>query len=405
MKKLLSLYLFISFWTIADSTIDWNNDLNIYYSSLKEKHINPFTKISEKQFLAELDSLRQESQRLTKQALTIKLMKLTRLIGDGHTAVQLDFANMKKFPIQFTSDGDKIRVLGIEPKYKAVQGATLTHIDGKGISSILKEVSQVTQFVENEYSLKSRNLNYLKVSEVLFGLGITKNETNAKFRFSNDENTLEVTLFASSQQTPLEYLKTTTPKITSIQKATSSNFWFGTVEGTNTLYINFKEYPSFVEMNQIGDQILKYIENKKLSQLVIDLRGNWGGDFYVGLSLAYYLNLADRIDWLNGVYTLIDNNTFSAATTNATQFKQLLNAKIIGQETGSNPSGFQDMGSFKLPDSGITITYSKRLFRLQERMNKPLSPDVKITKEWKYTENKIDQTLLWVVSDIIKMKN
>lgn len=85
--------------------------------------------------------------------------------------------------------------------------------------------------------------------------------------------------------------------------------------------------------------------------MVIDFRGNGGGDFFVGLTLAYYLNLADSIDWRSGVYVLTDKYTFSAGVSNAAQYRQILNARIVGEPTGGNPVGYQDMGSFILPNS------------------------------------------------------
>ena len=99
--------------------------------------------------------------------------------------------------------------------------------------------------------------------------------------------------------------------------------------------------------------------------------------------LAYALNLADSIDWKNGVFVLTSNQTFSAATSNSALFQQLLNAKIVGQPTGSNPNGYQDMDSFMLPNSKLTITYSKRLFRLSNQENTALQPDTVINETLK----------------------
>jgi C-terminal processing protease CtpA/Prc len=124
-----------------------------------------------------------------------------------------------------------------------------------------------------------------------------------------------------------------------------------------------------------------YISANQIKQVVIDMRHNGGGDLYVGVILAYALNLADSIDWENGVFVLTSNRTFSAGTSNAALFKQLLNAKIVGQPTGSNPNGYQDMDSFMLPGSKLTITYSKRLFRLSNQENTALQPDMIINQQ------------------------
>ena len=133
-------------------------------------------------------------------------------------------------------------------------------------------------------------------------------------------------------------------------------------------------------MQVFGEQLVTNIQENQIEQVIIDMRENGGGDLYVGTVLAYALNLADSIDWKNGVFVLTSHKTFSAATSNAALFKQLLNAKIVGQPTGSNPNGYQDMDSFTLPHSNLVITYSKRLFRLSNRENSALQPDLMINQ-------------------------
>jgi C-terminal processing protease CtpA/Prc len=159
-------------------------------------------------------------------------------------------------------------------------------------------------------------------------------------------------------------------------KTADAGFWFVPILGTKAIYINFSDYPSFEEMQVFGEELVALIQENDLKQVIIDMRENGGGDLYVGTVLAYALNLADPIDWKHGVFVLTSNKTFSAATSNAALFRQLLNAKIMGQPTGSNPNGYQDMDSFALPHSNLVITYSKRLFRLSDQENRALQPDV-----------------------------
>lgn len=155
-------------------------------------------------------------------------------------------------------------------------------------------------------------------------------------------------------------------------------------------------------MKKFGEEILTHINENGITQLIIDLRNNGGGDFFVGTWLAYYLNLANTINWSEGVFLLTDKVTFSAGTVSAVQFKQILNAKVIGEPTGSNPTGYQDMDSFKLPNSGLTITYSKRNFRFQDSITEGLQPDILIPYNWHSYSNGQDNMLEWVIQSIKK---
>ena len=141
------------------------------------------------------------------------------------------------------------------------------------------------------------------------------------------------------------------------------------------------------------------MDQNQSEQIIIDLRNNGGGDLYVGLVLANALNLIDNVDWTQGVYVLTSPVTFSAATSNAALFRQLLNAKIVGMPTGSNPTGYQDMGYFVLPSSNLRITYSKRMFRMQETSTVGVVPDIQIEQDWAYYAKGEDN----VLSNVIDM--
>lgn len=153
-------------------------------------------------------------------------------------------------------------------------------------------------------------------------------------------------------------------------------------------------------MNEFSENVYDFIQQNKSKHLIIDLRDNYGGDFFIGQILASWLNASDSIDWKSRVYVLVDRVTYSAAMVNALQFKQLLNAKVVGEPTGANPNGYQDLGQFKLPNSNLLITYTKRLFRLQDIDTKGLQPDVLITPKWDNYKKGVDEVLDWVLNDI-----
>lgn len=84
----------------------------------------------------------------------------------------------------------------------------------------------------------------------------------------------------------------------------------------------------------------------------------------------------------------------------AAEYVQLLNAKLVGQPTGGRPSGYQDMGQFRLPNSRLLVTYSKRLFRFKDGHPKALFPDVRINVGIRDYLSGTDKTLDWVLDDI-----
>jgi hypothetical protein len=384
----------------------WTKDIDFYKTNLEQNHIDLYNTISKVEFEKEIQNIKSTLNKKNDVGVIIDLMRLTRKIGDGHTAFSLRGVETHLFPIEIYKVNGQWRVIKTTNNHKNLLGKILTRIDGKSISKIIKEVSKTAQYVENEQSESIRTGEYLMISELLFGLQLTKNEFKAEFSFLDDNNReSKVLLNAINSKNYYENtdFQTFNILIPEIQKPANSKhdyLWFSSIKDTKGIYIKFESYPSFEEMEKFGESVLNYVNENKIKQVVIDLRNNGGGDFFVGTFLAYYLNLADSIDWKFGVYVLTDKVTFSAGTSNASQFRQILNAKIIGEPTGSNPTGYQDMGQFTLPNSGMIVTYSKRLFRFQDKITQGVQPDVLIEYNWESYSKGIDNMMEWIINDI-----
>ena len=402
----------LSFLIISNSfsqSIDmegWTKDIDFYKTNLEKYHIDLYNHISKVEFDQELQQIKSTLNKKTDADVIIDLMRLTRKIGDGHTAFSLRGFETHLFPIEINYVNGQWRVIKTIDRHKNLLGKALIAIDGKTMSQIAIEVSKVAQYVENEQSKIIRIGTYSMISELLYSLQLTNKEFNAIFTFLDDDGKeSQVSLNAISnkvyyEKTDFQSFNITIPEIEKPNNVKYDYLWFSPIKKTKGIYIKFESYPSFEEMKEFGESILNYINKNSVEQVVIDLRNNSGGDFFVGTFLAYYLNLADSINWKTGIYVLIDKVTFSAATSNASQFRQILNAKIVGEPSGSNPTGYQDMGQFTLPNSGMMITYSKRLFRFQDKVTKGVQPDVLIEYDWESYSKGKDNMLEWVIDDI-----
>lgn len=386
----------------------WKEDIKWYQSGLEQKHMNVYHKISKEAFSREVQEVVASIPDKTDLELTVDLMRLTRKIGDGHTSISTRNLSKHLFPFDLRYISNGWRVVRVVKGYENLLGLTLTKVDGTRIEDAMDELSGVSQYVENEHSQLSRNADYFPISELLNTLQITRKISEASFTFSDDsgkETTQNLKSIPSDtyyRNTEFVSITPVVPEIEKPQQPTYDFLWFAPIQNTQGLYIKFESYPQVDGMQAFGQLVSNYINAHKVKQLVIDLRNNNGGDFFVGVFLAYFLNLCDGLDWNHGIYLLIDNVTFSAATINAAMFRDILNPKVVGIPTGSNPTGYQDMSEFTLPHSQLVVTYSKRLFRFQEEATPGIQPDVKIDYDWKNYANGHDNILQWVIDDIKK---
>jgi hypothetical protein len=105
------------------------------------------------------------------------------------------------------------------------------------------------------------------------------------------------------------------------------------------------------------------------------------------------------IDWLNGVFVITGRQTFSAAMSNAAQYKQMLNARLVGEPTGADPVGFQELGRFTLPNSKRNVYHSKRIFRFQNENSEGIQPDIFIAPSWQHEKQGRDPVIEWLLAN------
>src|SRR5690606_29622953 len=102
------------------------------------------------------------------------------------------------------------------------------------------------------------------------------------------------------------------------QRNEKQGFWSERL-ADGSLYVNWRSYDGLADG---GAALLESLDADHPRRLIVDLRDNDGGDYTVGR--AFIDEIASR-PWLNrrGVlYVMIGRETFSAAMTNAVDFKQ-----------------------------------------------------------------------------------
>lgn len=382
----------------------WEEDINYFHDTLIQKHLNLFHTVSKQKFNIEIDSLISKIPELNESQIIMELMRITRMIGDGHTNFSIMSNSHRHFPMRFRLFDGEVRVIKSSGEHQGYLKNKLVAIDDTPIQDVLSKLSPITQNVENEYSFKESLAFTLTQDEVLHGVGVTRQLGSAKFSFENDKG--QVNHLVISSVIMSDFIKDTKFKIredilfSDMSVVHSNELYLSYEPKIETALLNFSEYGSFEQMAGFANEVKTYLNEHKVKNLIIDLRNNQGGSFFIGLYLISELLQVESLDWEDGIYTLIGNYTFSAAMSNATHFKQMMNAKLVGEPTGANPNGYQEIGRSQLPNSKYEITYSTRYYRFQDKKTQGVQPDVIINTLWTDFKNGEDKPLQWVLKEI-----
>ena len=356
----------------------WQGDIDVYVEQLEQKHIHLFHSISKKAFDKDVEQLKAQLHTLSESQILVRLMRLTNSIGDGHSSFPLWGGIAHKFPIRLRAINRKLYVEQATNAYQSLLGSELIAIDGVAIGIVIEALSKIVPFAENPYSTLVRVAQYMTIAEVLNGEGFINENYSSEFSFKKEAHLIKETLTAAEKQSFQFTLSIDNPVSEHKVQEVNESLWFSSSYDKKSVYVKFERYADLQTMDSFSHALLDFIELNQSKSVILDLRNNYGGDFFSGLKIAQYLVRADSLNWRNGIFTLINNKTFSAAMSNAAQFKQLLNAELVGEPTGAKPSGYQDMGEFVLPHSKRVVTYSKRMYKFLDTEDDAIYPDVSI---------------------------
>ncbi len=387
-----------------EQVTNWKSDIDFYHAHLEQNHIDLYHNISKAEFESELAGLKTSLPHYNKHQVMVEMMRITRLVGDGHTLYPYWGKAYSRFPVYFKLFGNDLRVIKTSVEYAHLMGQKLMSIEGTEVGELIPKIAPVVQGVDNYHSYENYLTSTINVAEVLFGLEITKQLSSADFEFTDGQGNNQSIILNAVAHNKLKDLKTVVlnkrPLNLDMPIASKDGIWLSADLQTNTAYIKFNSYPGYFKMLLFSNKVKKELIRHEIKNLIVDFRENGGGNFFEGLVLAQMLVTVDNLDWKNGIYVLIGKETFSAGVSNAAQYKQILNAKLVGEPTGGNPYGYQDADRFLLPNANWPVQYSKRLFRMQDTQTMGLVPDIHVETLWLDYKESHDKQLEWVLNDV-----
>lgn len=279
----------------------YNNTFNEFITKYEEIHVNPWHSISKEEFMKKKDEL------LTTMAVTdvytfTYFMKYLIKILCGTKDTHTIFDMSSNLPINFKIIENEVLI-----NYPInLKGYTLLSINGIDINIILNELDKVVSYgTEGKklFELEKALFNEL----LLFSIPQFRKVNELSFKMKNPNNEIITRVFKKNEQ---------------YQESFNMNeYLYSNNNGTfkivnNTLIYNHKsvqqEYESAI---QESIEKLSKMDLTSINKIIIDLRGNLGGNSVLNKPLMDFLSnhkdkqlitLTDRRIFSAGRYALVD---------------------------------------------------------------------------------------------------
>lgn len=297
----LSVLFGISLQAVAQlsgDSISYKNDLAIYRKALEETHPSLYRFSSKVQFDSLFNLVESNLHAETTDLDFFRsISKITALIREGHSYVQppknlsSGIQDKALFPFEvFVKDTSLIIKKSRSNELKYLEKATIYAINGESVKSILKTLSESTCTVStfNDSGLKSRLSLYNNFALAYYYFV----DTTSSFQLSFQANSLikrtslkiegintklNSTIYPElpSEPKPPYYLKIDQQNSLATIRISSFAYW---VVGKK-----MKDYSKFFK------ETFATLQEQKIKYLVIDVRGNRGGEEMLAGELLTYL--------------------------------------------------------------------------------------------------------------------
>jgi hypothetical protein len=400
-KGILTLFTAMLLCSISSAQQDksqaWKSDIEYLKAELPKRHKNLFFKIDKTTFEGKLDELSNTLSNKIDSEIVISLQQIIAEMGDDHTSIEYQqiLQSAGIFPLSLYWFSDGLYVLSTLNKYESALGKRITAINDVPIAEVTARLSSLLPKT-NDTLTKHRIPNMLPSIALLQHFEII-NGNSARFDFV-DPNETETDLLIEELDYKaigpnLRFVGFTPESYPMSWSNQRSMFWFRFIEDEGILYVQYnrcwskeleeqhglkaraEKMPSF---DAFASQILAEMKKPEVRKFVFDIRFNPGGSSPQGTKLARKVSEIDNINRRGKIFVIIGKRTYSSAVINAIDFKNHTEAILVGEPTSGKPNHFGEVKKFKLPYSGLSVSYSTKYFKYLDEDPNSLMPDIAV---------------------------
>lgn len=363
-------------------------DLEYFYNHLKSRH-PVWLGGPEQLVLAVEDQYQTEVDQLGEQVTVLELWqasgRIAAELGDGHTWVTWNDPNTPLYIDSFKQ------------------------LDDYGVPLAINDVP-ISKIMDNFLSLIP--VESQSYAEATFFKNVIISESFLNFSGVDTSDGVFMTFQTGEGEQTFHYVFVPIEKVSKYAKSVKSDEWVSYVvdQEDDVGIFTLKSCVFNEEYQETLDSFFSDVFNNSISNIIVDLRGNGGGNSTVANEFLKYIDVDTYRTWdsnirfgwyllrnrdkvvdnpqkpvtFNGdLYVLTDTFTYSAAMDFAMLIGDNDLGTLVGEPSGNLPDSYGDILFFQMPNSDLVVRISyKKWYRIDAaKAQEALIPDVVVPAE------------------------
>ncbi len=341
----------------------WQEDVRFLISALERQHPNPYRRNKKEVVDAAARALIDAIPSMSRDEISVGLMKLIALVQDGHTSLlPPEIFQKPVFPVRFYFFEDVLYIILAPKQYADLVGARVTGIGGVDVTEALKRAFEIVA-ADNDMGRRENAPLILAVPDLLAGLKINADKTrlSLKLETPGGVKTAEITPagnLGDLLQVPSDWTdaRNSGVKTPYYLRDPQNRYWFEYDKEHRIVYLQQNAVLNKDNGETLSDfykKVLAFVAANPVDKLVIDLRQNGGGNNGLNRPLIRAL-IKSKIDEPGRLFVITGRITFSAAQNYVNDLEQYTSAIFVGEPTGEHPNAYGDARPVELPNSKFT---------------------------------------------------
>jgi hypothetical protein len=361
----------------------WREDLEYFARELPARHVQFAQIVSPKKFQRDVDRLSAAVPRLSDTEIVLELMRQVAGFDVSHTRVSWPSGALafREYPLGFYWFSDGLAVASARPEYQEAVGTRVIRLGSRRPGQVQAALAAYVPH-ENKANLLGESPAFLRKVEFLQHLRIADADGHLRLALEKpDGQRFELSVAPDADPTRTNWIAIWDARAVPRKAANQSAalpYWYGYWPEDQTLYLQYNECGNMPHnpFASVVESMFAVADAQPVQRLIVDLRGNGGGDSTVVQSLLEGLTTRPSLSARRHLYALIGRGTCSSGMWAALDLERRFGALLVGEPTGGKPNSYGDLRLFELPHSRLVVRYSTKWFELRHGNSPSLMPNL-----------------------------